>query len=81
MDPATASIIVAAIAAIGSVIGILINKIKNEVVSAKSETASMRKENKEDHAIVSTLLNIVIRDVHKIDDKLDGHIQEHHKDS
>jgi transcription termination factor NusB len=81
MDPAVASVIVAGIAAIGSIIGILINKVKNEVVSAKNETTNMRKENKEDHAIVSQLLNIVIRDVHNIDEKLDSHIQDHHKNS
>lgn len=81
MDPAVASVIVASIAAIGSIIGILVNKIKNEVVSAKNETKGMRKENKEDHAIVSQLLNIVIRDVHNIDEKLDSHIEDHNKNS
>lgn len=79
MDPAVASIIVAAIAAIGSVIGILINKTKNEIISSKKETIEMRKENREDHAIVASLLNKVIHDVHKVDEKLDQHIESHNE--
>lgn len=78
MDPAVASIIVAAIATIGSVIGILITKTKNEIIASKKETIEMRKENKEDHAVVASLLNKVIHDVHKVDEKLDQHIDTHH---
>jgi SH3-like domain-containing protein len=77
MDPAVASIIVATIATIGSVISILINKTKNEIISSKKETVEMRKENKEDHAIVASLLNKVIHDVHNVDEKLDEHIESH----
>lgn len=79
MDPATASIIVAAIAALGSIIGILLNKTRHDIISTKKEAEVMRKENKEDHAIVSNLLNKVIHDVHKVDQKLDSHIETHHK--
>jgi hypothetical protein len=81
MDPATASIIVAAIAAIGSIVGIMVNKLKTEVISTKSETSSMRKESREDHAMVSTLLNLIVRDVHKMGEKIDSHIEDHHKNS
>ncbi len=81
MDPATASVIVASIAALGSIIGILINKTRIEIKSSKEETTEMRRENKHDHAIVSNLLNRVIHDVHKIDEKLDSHIEDHHKSS
>jgi transcription termination factor NusB len=78
MDPAVASIIVAAIAAAGGILGIVLNKTKNEIVSSKKETMEMRKENKEDHAVVASLLNKVIHDVHKVDEKLDKHIETHH---
>lgn len=81
MDPATASVIVAAIAAVGSIIGISINRTKNEIVSAKKETVSMRKENKEDHAVVANLLNRVLNDVHKVDEKLDNHIESHQEEN
>lgn len=81
MDPATASIIVAAIAALGSIIGITLNKTRQDVISTKKETQEMHKENKEDHAIVANLLNKVIHDVNKVDQKLDDHIDSHHKNS
>lgn len=78
MDPAVASVIVAAIAALASVIGLLVTKTKNEIIASKKQTIEMRKENKEDHAIVANLLNKVIHDVHKVDEKLDQHIDTHH---
>lgn len=79
MNEATASIIVAVIASLGSIIGILINKTKNEVKQTREHTELLREENRQDHAIVAGLLNKVIHDVHQIDAKLDDHIESHNE--
>lgn len=81
MDPATASVIVAAIAAVGGIVGTLISKTKSEVISSKKEVEIMHKENKHDHAIVANLLNKIIYDVNKVDEKIDSHIESHEKGS
>lgn len=81
LDQGIASIIVALIAALGSVIGILIGKTKKEIQSTRSETETLRKENREDHQVVAGLLRQVIDDVHEVDKKLDNHIESHNEDS
>ena len=81
MDEATASIIVALIVTVGGIVSLLINKTKNEIKQTKESTEAMRAENREDHVVVASLLNKVIHDVHKVDEKLDNHIDSHHKNS
>lgn len=66
MDPAIASIIVAVIGAVTSLIGIAIKEIK-----------ALRKENRVDHGVVMLKLNKVQKTVDKVSDRLDDHIDWH----
>lgn len=63
MDAALASILVACIATMGTVVVALIEKF--------------RKENKQDHDSVMTFLADLHEDVEKVDKKLDNHIHWH----
>lgn len=63
MDAAFASIIVALIGTIGTVIVTVIQKL--------------RKENKDDHATVHEALRDLHTDIKSVDQKLDNHIEWH----
>jgi hypothetical protein len=63
MDSAVAAIIVALITTVGTVMVTLFN--------------SLRKENREDHNVVTDRLQELKDDVKHIDDKLDDHISWH----
>ena len=63
MDSAIAAIIVALITTVGTVMVALFN--------------SLRKENREDHNVVTDKLQELKDDVKHIDDKLDDHISWH----
>jgi hypothetical protein len=63
MDSAVAAIIVALITTVGTVMVALFN--------------SLRKENREDHNVVTDKLQELKDDVKHIDDKLDDHISWH----
>ncbi len=65
MDAAVASIIVAAIATIGSILITLIQQF--------------RKENKKDHDTVMEAITGLHNDIKDVDKKLDGHIDWHLK--
>lgn len=65
MDTALASIAVAAIATIGSIIVTLIQQF--------------RKENRKDHASVIDAITELHSDIKDVDKKLDGHIDWHLK--
>ena len=66
MDPALASIIVAIIGAVSSLIGLAIKEFR-----------SMRRENRADHGAVMLKLNKVQKSVEKVSDRLDDHIDWH----
>lgn len=66
MDPAIASIVVAVIGAITSLIGIAIKEIK-----------AIRKENRIDHGAVMLKLTKVQKTVDRVSDRLDDHIDWH----
>lgn len=63
MSAALASIVVAAIAALGGIIVSIIEKL--------------RKENRDDHNAVRELLIHLSEDIHHVEDKLDEHITWH----
>lgn len=63
MSTTVASIVVAAIAALGGVIVSIIEKL--------------RKENKDDHNAVRELLLHLSEDIHHVEEKLDEHIVWH----
>lgn len=66
MDPAVASIIVAIIGTVGSLIGIAVKEFR-----------AMRRENRADHGVVMLKLNKVQKTVDKVSDRLDDHIDWH----
>lgn len=68
MDPAVASIIVAVIGAVGSLLGIAIKEFKD-----------MKKKNSADHGAVMLKLNKVQNSVEKVGERLDDHIDWHLK--
>lgn len=68
MDPAVASIIVAVIGVVGSLLGIAIKEFK-----------ALRQENRDDHGVVMDKLTKVQDTVDKVSDRLDDHIDWHLK--
>lgn len=66
MDPAIASIIVAVIGTVGSLVGIAIKEFR-----------ALRRENRADHGVVMLKLNKVQKSVDKVSDRLDDHIDWH----
>lgn len=66
MNAALASIYVAVIAALGSILTAIIHKF--------------RKENKADHSMVRDILISLKEDINIVDTKLDDHIQWHLED-
>jgi hypothetical protein len=68
MDPAIASIIVAVIGVVGSLLGIAIKEFKN-----------MKNQNSADHGAVMIKLNKVQNSVDKVGERLDDHIDWHLK--
>lgn len=66
MDPAIASIVVAVIGAVTSLLGLAIKEFR-----------SMRKENRADHGAVMIKLNKVQKSVDRVSDRLDDHIDWH----
>lgn len=66
MDPALASIIVAVIGAVGSLLGVAIKEFR-----------AMKLKNEVDHGIVLLKLNKVQRSVDKVGERLDDHIEWH----
>lgn len=68
MDPAIASIIVAVIGTIGSLIGIAIHEFRD-----------MKNKNSADHGAVMLKLNKVQNSVDKVGERLDDHIDWHLK--
>jgi hypothetical protein len=63
VSAAMASIIVAAIAALGGIVVSILEKF--------------RKENKDDHFAVREMLQHLSEDIHHVDEKLDEHINWH----
>lgn len=68
MDPAVASIVVAIIGVIGSLLGIAIKEFKD-----------MKTKNSADHGAVMIKLNKVQNSVDKVGERLDDHIDWHLK--
>lgn len=68
MDPAVASIVVAIIGVIGSLLGIAIKEFKD-----------MKTRNSADHGAVMIKLNKVQNSVDKVGERLDDHIDWHLK--
>lgn len=68
MDPALASIIVAIIGTVGTLLGIAIKEFK-----------SMKRKNTEDHGQVMTRLDKVQSSVDHVAERLDDHIDWHLK--
>lgn len=68
MDPALASIIVAGIGAISSLIGIAIKEFR-----------AMKRQNSVDHGAVVLKLNKVQKTVDRVEERLDDHIDWHLK--
>ena len=68
MDPAIASIIVAAIGLVGTITGIAIQEFKD-----------MKNKNSADHGAVMLKLNKVQDSVDKVGERLDDHIDWHLK--
>lgn len=68
MDPAIASIVVAGIGAISSLIGIAIKEFR-----------SMKRQNSVDHGAVVLKLNKVQKTVDRVEERLDDHIDWHLK--
>lgn len=68
MDPAVASIVVAIIGLIGSLLGIAIKEFKD-----------MKTRNSADHGAVMIKLNKVQNSVDKVGERLDDHIDWHLK--
>jgi hypothetical protein len=66
MDPAVASIIVAVIGTVGSLIGVAVKEFR-----------ALRRENRADHGVVMLKLNKVQKTVEKVSDRLDDHIDWH----
>lgn len=65
MDTGVSALFVAAITAIGGVIVALIQR--------------GRRENKDDHALVMGALRHAVNVIHRVDDKLDKHIDDHER--
>jgi hypothetical protein len=68
MDPATASIVVALIGLIGTILGLSIKEFKD-----------MKNKNSADHGAVMLKLNKVQDSVDKVGERLDDHIDWHLK--
>lgn len=68
MDPAIASIIVACIGAVTTLLGMAVKEFR-----------AMKKENKADHGAVMIKLNKVQKTVDKVSERLDDHIDWHLK--
>ena len=66
MDPAIASIIVAVIGTVGSLVGIAIKEFR-----------ALRRENRADHGVVMLKLNKVQKTVDRVSERLDDHIDWH----
>jgi low affinity Fe/Cu permease len=74
MDSGWATVVAAAITAVGGVMVVLLQKA--------------RKENKRDHEVVQGILRMMYRGMQRTEDKVDKvadklaeHIEEHHRDS
>jgi hypothetical protein len=70
MDQGLAAIVVAGITALG---GIIVGFMQ----SFRREQRSASKENREDHAIVQSQLGMIYRQVVKVDDKIEKHLEQH----
>lgn len=70
MDQGLAAIVVAAITAFGGVVVGFLQSFRRQQRSAVEE-------NRQDHAIVQGQLGMIYRQVSRIDDKLEKHLDQH----
>lgn len=70
MDQGVAAVIVAGITAVGGV-------IVGFMQSFRKQQKAAVEENRQDHAIVQGQLSMIYRQVTRIDDKLEKHLEQH----